>query len=162
MRDFVSWLLSIGSIGQTSLMADTLIEHAAERYGLACGDCGAAMVLRTQHSNGKPFWGCSRFPDCRGVHGAHPDGEPMGVPGDKETRHARIDAHRVFDAAWQARGLTKKEAYRWLQEMLDLSDRQAHISRFNVDQCRRLIQRVTLAETVRICALEAESMTEAS
>ncbi len=35
-----------------------------------CPECGSSMVLRTvkkgQHS-GKKFWGCSRFPKCRGI-----------------------------------------------------------------------------------------------
>jgi ssDNA-binding Zn-finger/Zn-ribbon topoisomerase 1 len=30
-----------------------------------CPDCGAALVERTQHATGKPFLGCSRWPDCR-------------------------------------------------------------------------------------------------
>ena len=36
----------------------------------ACPQCGKAMVLRTARSGknaGKQFWGCSDYPDCKGV-----------------------------------------------------------------------------------------------
>ena len=34
---------------------------------LKCVKCGARMVLRHRKSDGKPFYGCSRFPACRSV-----------------------------------------------------------------------------------------------
>ncbi len=34
---------------------------------LTCPKCGAAMVRRERGSDGSPFWGCSRFPQCRGT-----------------------------------------------------------------------------------------------
>ncbi len=36
----------------------------------ACPKCGSEMVLRVANKgphSGKKFWGCSKFPDCRGV-----------------------------------------------------------------------------------------------
>lgn len=127
-------------------------------YRLACG--GSPMILRTttkfKYPNGqdRKFYGCSQFPACRGVHGAHPDGSPMGIAGDKATRQARVEAHSVFDAAWRARGMTKKEAYRWLQDITGLSDKGAHISRFTVEQCADLVARIALLETMREMAAE--------
>jgi hypothetical protein len=32
-----------------------------------CPKCGAPMVLRTRRSDGGTFWGCTRFPSCRGI-----------------------------------------------------------------------------------------------
>ena len=32
-----------------------------------CPKCGAPMVRRTRRSDGGEFWGCSRFPSCRGI-----------------------------------------------------------------------------------------------
>ena len=34
----------------------------------ACPKCGAPMVRRTRRSDGGTFWGCSRYPSCRGIH----------------------------------------------------------------------------------------------
>ena len=43
-----------------------------------CPDCGAQMVLRIPRGNKQfdPFWGCSRFPDCRGSRNILPNGKP--------------------------------------------------------------------------------------
>jgi hypothetical protein len=32
-----------------------------------CPRCGAPMVVRHRHSDGAPFWGCTRFPECRSI-----------------------------------------------------------------------------------------------
>ena len=44
----------------------------------ACPDCGGDMVLRETRKftprDGRPrkFYGCIRWPECNGIHGAHP------------------------------------------------------------------------------------------
>src|SRR5208282_5226656 len=62
-------------------------EHRAPcaRRDLKCGECGSLMVLRKSKKYGTPFYGCSRFPECKGAHGAHTDGRPKGTPGDRKT-----------------------------------------------------------------------------
>ena len=68
-----------------------------------CAECGVEMVLRTTkkytYKDGSPrkFYGCSNWPECNGVHGAHLNGEPLGIPADKETKQWRIKAHERFD-----------------------------------------------------------------
>jgi restriction system protein len=32
-----------------------------------CPNCGKRMVLRNSRKAGRPFWGCSGFPDCKGT-----------------------------------------------------------------------------------------------
>lgn len=32
-----------------------------------CPDCGGAMLRRTNRASGQKFWGCARFPECRGT-----------------------------------------------------------------------------------------------
>ncbi len=35
-----------------------------------CPNCGSVMVLRTAHAgknSGHQFWGCSSYPECKGV-----------------------------------------------------------------------------------------------
>lgn len=34
---------------------------------LVCPDCGADMALRTNKQSGSKFWGCKKFPACRGT-----------------------------------------------------------------------------------------------
>jgi restriction system protein len=44
--------------------------QAQPEVARACAKCGSEMVLRVAKKgplSGKSFWGCSKFPDCRGV-----------------------------------------------------------------------------------------------
>lgn len=43
-----------------------------------CPECGARMVLKRPRPNQgwEPFWGCSRFPDCKGTRQIREDGKP--------------------------------------------------------------------------------------
>lgn len=44
----------------------------------SCPECGAKMVLRRPRPGEKwdTFWGCNRYPDCRGKRAINPDGSP--------------------------------------------------------------------------------------
>jgi ssDNA-binding Zn-finger/Zn-ribbon topoisomerase 1 len=85
------------------------------------------------------FWGCSRWPECDGTHGAHPDGRPLGIPADKRTKEARIAAHAAFDRWWKKRRMKRSDAYNVLRRSFGLSEEEAHIGRFTIEQCVRLI-----------------------
>lgn len=41
--------------------------NTTEPETLLCPDCGADMALRTNKSNGNKFYGCKKFPNCRGT-----------------------------------------------------------------------------------------------
>ena len=43
--------------------------HEAVALGAAplCPYCGGEMVLRQRKNGGTPFYGCKRFPTCRGI-----------------------------------------------------------------------------------------------
>ena len=103
------------------------------------------MVLRTTtrftYRNGSPrkFYGCSRYPLCEAAHGAKPDGTPLGIPANKETKKTRMAAHDKFDSYWQKKGLNKNQAYSLLQEIMELSPQDAHIAMFSKEQCLELI-----------------------
>lgn len=109
------------------------------RDDLVCPECGARLVLKP--SRFRPFYGCETWArtNCRGSVGAHPDGAPMGTPADLATKAARSDAHLAFDPLWQSGLMTRKDAYRWLQQVLGLTDAEAHIGHFDIATCRRLI-----------------------
>lgn len=111
----------------------------------ACPDCGARMVLRTARRGslaGKPFYGCSNYPRCTATHGAHPDGRPLGIPGDRATKDARMRAHAAFDTLWKGGEMPRGDAYRWMQGALGMTADEAHIGRFDVATCERLIAAV--------------------
>lgn len=112
------------------------------RYDLTCGDCGAKMELISTAKYKRPFYGCSRFPECRGTVGARSDGKPLGTPTDAAGRAARISAHDVFDRIWKSNTKNRGEAYAWMQEVLCLPPEQAHIAMFTKEQCSKLIELV--------------------
>jgi len=110
----------------------------SKRTNLKCPDCGALMVLRkSQHG---PFYGCTCWPNCAATHGAHPDGTPLGIPGTREVKDARIAAHAAFDAFWRGAGMTRKRGYAWLQDLLGLIPEACHFGRFDVATCERVIE----------------------
>lgn len=107
-----------------------------------CGECSAEMVLRKSPKYKSPFWGCSKFPECRGSHGAHPDGRPLGVPANQETKQWRIKAHDAFDTLWKCGGInmTRRKAYKRLAEKMGVSE--IHIGESDIETCKKIIEAV--------------------
>lgn len=106
---------------------------------LECPECGARLVLRA--SSTRLFYGCERWREngCRGTHGAHRNGSPLGIPGDQETKQARMRAHALFNPLYESGRMRQDEAYIWLQHAMVLSPEEAHIGRFTKQQCQFLI-----------------------
>lgn len=117
----------------------TKIKFVGTMYNVLCGECGEPMVLRKSKRYPAPFWGCSQYPKCTGTHGAHPNGRPLGVPANKETREWRIKAHAEFDLIWQTRkhGVRRKEAYRMLA--LTMGVERVHIGESDIETCKVII-----------------------
>ena len=123
-----------------------------ERKDLECPECTKqlgvpiAMVLRASRYG--HFYGCSRFPLCDMAHGAHPNGAPMGKPGNKATRAARQVAHQWFDKLWkkdpgdERRVMGRTTAYAWMREALGMTKEEAHIANFDAPTCERLVELV--------------------
>lgn len=107
-----------------------------------CGECGSPMVLRPSRYG--LFYGCSTFPACRGTHGAHPDGSPLGTPTDAATKKERIIAHEYFDHLWRSGLLKRKRAYVWLCAAIGPTrpDGTSHISDMDMDECHRTIEAI--------------------
>lgn len=104
-----------------------------------CGECGALMILRKSPRFKSPFYGCSRFPECRGSHGAHPDGRPLGIPANKATKEARIKAHEYFDRLWLSTiTMTRRKAYKMLAERMGVAE--IHIGESDIATCKRIIE----------------------
>jgi len=83
-------------------------------HEITCAECGAQMMLRDS-KYGK-FFGCSQYPNCKGTHGAHPDGSPLGIPADAETKLLRRQAHIVAESIWNWNDRRQiKQMYDWLK-----------------------------------------------
>lgn len=56
--------------GIVQVAAPTPEKVIEEKYPtLLCPDCGGEMALRTNRTNGNKFWGCKKYPLCRGTRG---------------------------------------------------------------------------------------------
>ena len=109
--------------------------YSSEQESLVvCADCSSNMVLK-KDQNGRKYYLCSRVPACLGNHSAHPDGSPVGIPGDKETRLLRRQCHEKLDSLWKGGECTRVEAYVVLQKILNLTEEEAHIGKLNKQQC---------------------------
>jgi hypothetical protein len=108
---------------------------------LDCPECGRFMVLDLRPKGGL-YYRCSSksWTNCPGTHSCHQSSaKPLGIPGDAPTKAARMQAHKAFDQLWKKMGMKRKDAYRWLQTIMDLNADEAHIGRFTVDQCELLL-----------------------
>lgn len=133
-----------------------IVEHK-----VICPDCGSLMRLRRtskfkwKNGQGRLFYGCSSWPACKGTHGAHPDGRPLGVPADRPTKEARNAAHLAFDGLIASRHWRKGQGYAWLAIQLGFpkaaAKKECHIANFDIGMC---------AEVVRVCVRAGEEDTK--
>lgn len=115
-----------------------------ERTDLKCPEPGCTGMLQLRPSKYGMFYGCSNYPNCRGSHGAHPDGAPLGIPADKKTCAERRRAHDYLDRLWRPESpfkiFSRFDAYFWMFTVMKLNDfNDAHIAKFNREQCLELI-----------------------
>ena len=91
--------------------------------------------------------------DCRpcdayvGVHKG--TDKPLGTLANRELRQWRMRAHSAFDPMWQKGKMTRRDAYSWMQTALSMSAEQAHISRFDVEQCERLVCAINMTKPAK-------------
>jgi len=122
----------------------------SKKQQVVCPECEAPMKLhetkKYKYGNGnlRKFYGCTRWPQCKGTHGAHPDGSPLGIPADKTTKQARIRAHEAFDSLREIHGVKKPQAYYWLGAKLGIPfpmiRDECHIAKFDLKTCEDVIR----------------------
>lgn len=100
---------------------------------LTCLECGSTKAKLVPGSRVYPhradlhrkyFWLCP----CGAYCGTHPGGTaPLGSPAGRETRAARMRAHSAFDPLWADGEMTRRDAYAWLSEALQIDPKDCHI-----------------------------------
>ena len=114
----------------------------AKRIYVKCPYCGRNAVLRSAsyvYSSAAPdkhLYVCSGYPECDSYVGVH-EGTlmPKGTLANGDLRHKRIETHRLFYAIWKNGIFSRKDAYRWLQDIFCLTHEQAHIGEFSDYRC---------------------------
>ena len=111
-----------------------------------CPSCEGPMILRTNRRDGTSFWGCRRYPACRGTRDVGSDSRESQIEGAPESpaqvkvlwNDATLDR-----TGWQCRYTTAGGRLRSSPSLMDVSNefRQCWIARPQVT--------FTTSETVR-------------
>lgn len=115
-----------------------------------CPYCGRTAQLRpTSYVYGEDnlnpegfLYVCTGYPHhCDAYVGAHEKSmRPKGTLADGTLRHKRIMAHRALDAIWKQGYMTRHGAYIWLQNRLNLREKDMHIAMFGDFLCNETIR----------------------
>lgn len=106
---------------------------------MPCAEDGCAGMLRRIWTKFGWFYGCNRYPACRGGIGCHPNGAPLGKPANRATKQLRIEAHAAFDPLWKSGSMRRPQAYAWLRHRFGTGE-HVHIAELDADGCRRVIE----------------------
>lgn len=127
---------------------------------VGCPACGRPMQLRPSRDPSSPdWWGCTGYPACDVRQSAGKDGQPVGVPADKETRQARIRAHDALDPIWdgalevyqdeskdssltveQLLQIARGRTYSWLADQLQMDRKDCHVANFDLFHCELVVK----------------------
>jgi hypothetical protein len=76
MEAFLAWDNAIDKEKRSEHVRNLKDAHAPASIharNVLCPICGNRMVLRRSSKRGNPFWGCSKYPGCRGIREASED-----------------------------------------------------------------------------------------
>ena len=102
-----------------------------------------AVLIDSRVIYGKSYgliWLCYPCKAWVGTHKNSPTHKPLGSLAKEDLRILRMKAHEVFDSLWRKWGISRREAYAYLQNLMDMTPEQAHIGRFNEYECRKLLK----------------------
>jgi hypothetical protein len=100
---------------------------------------GSIIYPHRPDLHSKLFWACPG--SCDAWVGCHPGTtRPMGRIANKILRRSKMEAHAAFDTKWKVEGMTRPDAYEWLQKRLGLSAEECHIGLMDVDGCKRVVE----------------------
>ena len=93
------------------------------------------------------------FP-CDAYVGVHKGTDiPLGRLANKELRQWKNTAHAYFDPLWKSGDMTRREAYYWLSEKMNLPKNETHIGMFDVEQCKQVASIMLNYERRQNCGL---------
>jgi hypothetical protein len=117
---------------------------AKEAFPFGCNLCsGDVILVDSIIIYGKSYGNIYYCLKCGNYVGVHKETDkPLGLIADENTRKARIKAHGVFDNFFKSKIVTRKNSYKILQALMNMSADDAHISRFDTQQCGELVSQI--------------------
>jgi len=123
-----------------------------------CRYCGEPVYLRSSdkiYGSGLDYglvYVCAAYPTCDSYVGVYKGtNKANGTLADKELRGWRTKTHKAFDPLWKSHGMTRSEACKFLSVQLGIEQKDAHISRFDIYECIKIIDGIT--KPYAACAL---------
>ena len=97
-----------------SNMRESLKEYISDLVGITkepeeykCPDCGSKMLQRKNKQSGNVFYGCSKFPDCRGTRDENGlSKEDRAAQKDKEEEYSQQEGYSFSKKRWNETGPT--------------------------------------------------------
>lgn len=132
-----NWTPKLSSRTETNLV---------RRMNSICPYCGNESEFVTGKTiyphrpdlHSKAFYRCR---PCKAYVGCHPGTiTPLGRLANEELRRAKNAAHAAFDPIWKNGQLTRKSAYAWLANQLNILADDCHIGMFDVDLCNKTVE----------------------
>lgn len=112
---------------------------------LACPECGSPMELAfsdrffyRKSGQRRPYYRCYKYPECKGTHGAHPNGAPLGKPATHEVRQLRIRVHAALDRIYPWK--TKKGRRATNKWLLEHGLGEGHVANMGAEECKRALE----------------------
>lgn len=109
---------------------------------MKCPYCGSAVVLKDAseiyHSSSadRKLYVCAKYPECDTYSRADPVTlKPLSTLADKKLRALRKETHDLFNQIYEKKIMSKKDAYRWLGQIIQAPGNQAHIGKLNEYYC---------------------------
>ena len=85
------------------------------------------------------IWLCEPCGAYVGTHKNSPTHAPLGRLANAELKLWKMKAHVAFDYTWQSGKMSRKQAYAKMAEVMNMTKAEAHIGKFDVEECKRLV-----------------------
>ena len=99
----------------------------------------SSRIYGDRDKNYGMFWHCEKDDAYVGTHKNSKDHIPLGRLANRELRRWKQNAHAMFDPLWQSKKMTRGEAYAFMQRIMGMTQDEAHIGKFDVQQCKKLV-----------------------
>jgi hypothetical protein len=66
-------------------------------------------------------------------------GQPLGFPASANLKNLRLYLHFIMNDLMYKKGMHRRDVYRRMQNVLDISDEQCHVAMFSWEQCIKVI-----------------------
>jgi hypothetical protein len=112
---------------------------------MICPYCNEeAVFMSTEEYYGRDYgtniYVCRPCDATVGTHGN--SRHALGTLANKELRELRKEVHALFDPLWRTKKMLRHNAYKLLQELMNLPKEKAHIGMFNKEQCLEAIEKL--------------------